>query len=102
MSSEELACKLQRRLRLEVRAENDQGGPQPAPCAAPAGFREPEPPAQAPTAGGDSELNLKLSRRLDIHQGTAGSRRCKVFNPYTEFPEFSRRLLKDLERMFKT
>lgn len=102
MSSEELACKLQRRLRLEVRAENDQGGPQTAPCAAPAGFREPEPPAQAPTAGGDSELNLKLSRRLDIHQGTAGSRRCKVFNPYTEFPEFSRRLLKDLERMFKT
>lgn len=102
MSSEELACKMQRRLRLEVRAETDQGGPQPAPCAAPAGHPEPEPPARSPTASADSELNLKLSRRLDIHQGTARPGRSKVFNPYTEFPEFSRRLLKDLERMFKT
>lgn len=102
MSSEELACKLQRRLRLEMRAETDQGCPQPAPRAVPAGHREPEQPARAPTASADSELNLKLSRRLDIHQGAARSRRSKVFNPYTEFPEFSRRLLKDLERMFKT
>lgn len=100
MSGEELACKLQRRLRLEMRAETD---PQPAPCADPAGHPEPEPPARAPAASADSELNLKLSRRLeDIHQGAAQSRRSKVFNPYTEFPEFSRRLLKDLERMFKT
>lgn len=102
MSGEELACKLQRRLRLEMLAETDQGGPQPAPCADPAGHREPEPPAREPTASADSELNLKLSRRLDIHQGATPSRLSKVFNPYTEFPEFSRRLLKDLERMFKT
>lgn len=102
MSSEELACKLQRRLRLEVRAETDQGGPQPEPCAAPAGHPEPEPAARTPTASADSELNLKLSRRLDIHQGIARPGRSRVFNPYTEFPEFSRRLLKDLERMFKT
>ncbi|XP_003513365.1 EF-hand domain-containing protein D1 isoform X1 [Cricetulus griseus] len=30
-----------------------------------------------------------------------GLRDRKVFNPYTEFPEFSRRLLKNLESMFK-
>ncbi|XP_006245530.1 EF-hand domain-containing protein D1 isoform X3 [Rattus norvegicus] len=102
MSSEELACKLQRRLRLETRAETHQDSPQAAPCTAPAGHREPEPPAPAPTVSADSELNLKLSSRLNIHQGAVRSRRSKVFNPYTEFPEFSRRLLKDLERMFKT
>ncbi|XP_027253268.1 EF-hand domain-containing protein D1 isoform X2 [Cricetulus griseus] len=101
MSSEELARKLQRRLRLEALAETNQGAPQPAPCAASAGDREPEPPARAPTVSADSELSAKLSRRLDIHQGAARSRRSKVFNPYTEFPEFSRRLLKNLESMFK-
>nr|XP_048284877.1 EF-hand domain-containing protein D1 [Myodes glareolus] len=102
MSSEELARKLQRRLRLEAMAEIDQGVPQPTPCAAPAGNREPELPVQAPLVNADSELSAKLSRRLDIHQGIVRSRRSKVFNPYTEFPEFSRRLLKDLESMFKT
>lgn len=102
MSSEELARKLQRRLRLETMAETDQGVLQPTPCAAPAGNREPEPPVQVPLVNADSELSAKLSRRLDIHQGIVRSRRSKVFNPYTEFPEFSRRLLKDLESMFKT
>nr|XP_042115699.1 EF-hand domain-containing protein D1 isoform X2 [Peromyscus maniculatus bairdii] len=101
MSSEELARKLQRRLRLEALAENNHGAPQPAPYAAPAGDQEPEPPARAPMASADSELSAQLNRRLDIHQGAARSRRSKVFNPYTEFPEFSRRLLKDLESMFK-
>ncbi|XP_042115700.2 EF-hand domain-containing protein D1 isoform X1 [Peromyscus maniculatus bairdii] len=101
MSSEELARKLQRRLRLEALAENNHGAPQPAPYAAPAGDQEPEPPARAPMASADSELSAQLNRRLDIHQGAARSRRSKVFNPYTEFPEFSRRLLRDLESMFK-
>lgn len=102
MSSEELARKLQRRLRLEALTETDQGTPQATPCAAPAGNQEPELPVRAPVANADSELSAKLSRRLDIHQGLVRSRRSKVFNPYTEFPEFSRRLLKDLESMFKT
>ena len=102
MSSDELARKLQRRLRLEALTETDQGAPQATPCAAPAGNQEPEPPVRAPMANADSELSAKLSRRLDIHQGIVRSRRSKVFNPYTEFPEFSRRLLKDLESMFKT
>ncbi|XP_007941982.1 EF-hand domain-containing protein D1 [Orycteropus afer afer] len=35
------------------------------------------------------------------HEGAARPRRCRVFNPYTEFPEFSRRLIKDLECMFR-
>jgi hypothetical protein len=62
---------------------------------------EPEPPARAPTASADAELSAQLSRRLDINEGAARPRRCRVFNPYTEFPEFSRRLIKDLENMFK-
>ncbi|XP_011835717.1 PREDICTED: EF-hand domain-containing protein D1 [Mandrillus leucophaeus] len=49
----------------------------------------------------DAELSAQLSRRLDINEGAARPRRCRVFNPYTEFPEFSRRLIKDLESMFK-
>ncbi|KAL2775312.1 EF-hand domain-containing protein D1 isoform 1 [Daubentonia madagascariensis] len=100
MASEELARKLQRRLRLE---EAEQGGPQPVPPAAPAPEPElePAPPARAPTASADAELSAQLSRRLDINEGAARPRRCKVFHPYTEFPEFSRRLIKDLEGMFK-
>ena len=44
---------------------------------------------------------MQLNRRLDINEGAARPRRCKVFHPYSEFPEFSRRLIKDLESMFK-
>ncbi|XP_073928107.1 EF-hand domain-containing protein D1 isoform X2 [Castor canadensis] len=107
MASEELARKLQRRLRLEAAEEGGRDSPQPAPCAAPARVPEtepepePEPPARAPTASADAELSAQLSRRLDINEGAARPRRCRVFNPYTEFPEFSRRLIKDLENMFK-
>ncbi|KAM5228888.1 EF-hand domain-containing protein D1 [Ctenodactylus gundi] len=89
MASEELACKLQRRLRLE---EAEEGGRPPAPPAA----RASEP---APCA--DADLSARLSRRRDAHEGAARPRRCRVFNPYTEFPEFSRRLIKDLENMFR-
>lgn len=105
MASEELARKLQRRLRLEEAEEGGQGGRQPAPlavaAAAPEPEPEPEPPARAPAASADAELSAQLSRRLDINAGAARPRRCRVFNPYTEFPEFSRRLIKDLESMFK-
>ena len=58
-------------------------------------------PAWAPTARADAELSAQLNRRLDINEGAARPRRCKVFHPYSEFPEFSRRLIKDLESMFK-
>ncbi|XP_054977910.1 EF-hand domain-containing protein D1 [Sorex araneus] len=90
MASEELARQLQRRLRWEQAAEGGAaGGPDPAP-------RAPEPPA-----GADDELRAQLSRRLDINAGAARAQRCRVFHPYSEFPEFSRRLIKDLEGMFK-
>ncbi|EPY76287.1 eukaryotic translation initiation factor 4E member 2-like protein [Camelus ferus] len=49
----------------------------------------------------DAELSAQLNRRLDINEGAARPRRCKVFHPYSEFPEFSRRLIKDLESMFR-
>lgn len=95
---------LQRRLQ----SGGAQGGcPQPAARAAPAPEPQPEPqpqpepPARAPAARADAELNAQLSRRLDINEGAARPRRCKVFNPYTEFPDFSRRLIKDLESKFK-
>ncbi|XP_062058487.1 EF-hand domain-containing protein D1 [Lepus europaeus] len=98
MASEELACKLQRRLRRE---EAEAGDPQPAPLAARVPEPKPEPPAPALPASADAELSAQLSRRLDINEGAVRPRRCKVFNPYTEFPEFSRRLIKDLESKFK-
>ncbi|XP_028339527.1 uncharacterized protein [Physeter macrocephalus] len=97
MASEELASKLQRRLQWE---EVD-GGLQPAPRAAPVPEPQPQPSAWAPTARADAELSAQLNRRLDINEGAARPRRCKVFHPYSEFPEFSRRLIKDLESMFK-
>uniref|UniRef100_H0WDE2 EF-hand domain family member D1 n=1 Tax=Cavia porcellus TaxID=10141 RepID=H0WDE2_CAVPO len=69
MAGEELAGKLQRRLRPED--------------------------AEEPRA-----LSAQLSRRLHLAEGAAPRPRCRVFNPYTEFPELSRRRLKDLESMF--
>lgn len=104
MASEELALKLQRRLQRAEEAEEAEeagGRPEPARGAAPAPEPAPQPPARAPTASADAELSAQLSRRLDINEGAARPRRCRVFNPYTEFPEFSRRLIKDLETMFK-
>uniref|UniRef100_UPI0009B3CF8D EF-hand domain-containing protein D1 n=1 Tax=Monopterus albus TaxID=43700 RepID=UPI0009B3CF8D len=48
-----------------------------------------------------SELSAKLIRRLDINEGNAASRPTRVFNPYTEFKEFSRKQIKDMEAMFR-
>ncbi|XP_062970113.1 EF-hand domain-containing protein D1 [Cynocephalus volans] len=104
MASEELARKLQRRLWLE---QAEDGGPPPAPGVAPAPEpepepeREPEPPAREPLASADAELSARLSRRRDISEGAARPRRSTVFSPCTEFPEFSRRLIKDLESKFR-
>ncbi|XP_072817953.1 EF-hand domain-containing protein D1 isoform X2 [Vicugna pacos] len=98
MASEELASKLQRRLQWE---EAEDGGVQPAPRAASVPESQPQPLARVPTARADAELSAQLNRRLDINEGAARPRRCKVFHPYSEFPEFSRRLIKDLESMFR-
>ncbi|KAI7800319.1 EF-hand domain-containing protein D1 [Triplophysa rosa] len=94
MSSEQLARKLQRRL------DTKPGSPE-SPEHAQANH-EPS-PVRADNMNGDatSELSEKLNRRLDIHEGTAKPEQMKVFNPYTEFKEFSRKQIKDMEKMFK-
>ncbi|XP_068959338.1 EF-hand domain-containing protein D1 isoform X2 [Petaurus breviceps papuanus] len=114
MATQELALKLQRRLRLEQESEAGQGTEQNGldeNCGLrtePARGRSPgpptsgeEPPAKELTANADSELRAQLSRRQSIHEGTARPRPTKVFKPYTEFPEFSRRQIKDMESLFR-
>ncbi|XP_016104928.1 EF-hand domain-containing protein D1-like [Sinocyclocheilus grahami] len=93
MSSEELARRLQRKLDAEQR-DTKPGSP------AQTGADEEEPPPERPGAA-SSELTEKLNRRLDIHDGTTKPKQMKVFNPYTEFKEFSRKQIKDMEKMFK-
>ncbi|XP_012877774.1 PREDICTED: EF-hand domain-containing protein D1 [Dipodomys ordii] len=81
--------------------------PTAPPTAAPPTASPPRAPRgrgqmRGPAASADAELSAQLSRRLDINEGAARPRRrSRVFNPYTEFPEFSRRLIKDLESVFK-
>jgi len=52
----------------------------------------------------DSELSSKLNRRQNINEGVESgvtpSASSNVFNPYTEFPEFSRKEIKDYKAMF--
>ncbi|XP_069831604.1 EF-hand domain-containing protein D1 [Dendropsophus ebraccatus] len=93
MAENELAQKLQRRLVLEdAPAEGEvPGHPEPN--------GEEEKPV---SACADSELSAKLNRRNDINQGTAvPANRGHIFNPYTEFKEFSRKQIKDMEAMFR-
>ncbi|XP_041129188.1 EF-hand domain-containing protein D2-like [Polyodon spathula] len=98
MASDELASKLTRRLKIEEGAEEpvSLSGTQDGL----AGRSEEEKPA---TANADSELGAKLLRRTDINDGVAEHHQPskKVFNPYTEFKEFSRKQIKDMEKMFK-
>lgn len=102
MASEELARKLQSRLAVttegtEPRPEPEQSPVRPRP-------QQPEPQAAAAVAADEespSELSAKLNRRLDINEGNAAPRLTRVFNPYTEFKEFSRKQIKDMEAMFK-
>ena len=49
------------------------------------------------------ELAAKLSRRQALNENEEMPRRqMTVFNPYTEFKEFTRKQIKDFEKMFKT
>ncbi|XP_077467528.1 EF-hand domain-containing protein D1 [Stigmatopora argus] len=94
MASEELAKKLQSRLatyeETEPRSELEEN------CV-PANYQE----SEAACGDTSSELSAKLNRRLDINEGNAPPRASRVFNPYTEFKEFSRKQIKDMEVMFK-
>lgn len=96
MASEELARKLQSRLATTQEAEPRPG---PEPDRSPVRPK----PQEAEAACGDSssELSAKLTRRQDINEGNAAPRLTRVFNPYTEFKEFSRKQIKDMEMMFK-
>ncbi|XP_027255753.1 EF-hand domain-containing protein D2 isoform X2 [Cricetulus griseus] len=101
MATDELASKLSRRLQME--GEGGEATEHPGlngAAAAAAGV--PDETAQA-LGSADDELSAKLLRRADLNQGIgepqSPSRR--VFNPYTEFKEFSRKQIKDMEKMFK-
>ncbi|XP_040283844.1 EF-hand domain-containing protein D1 [Bufo bufo] len=92
MAENELAAKLQRRLVLDDAPAESQEPDEPVPNGQ-------EKPA---TASADSELSAKLNRRNDINEGNAvPPNRGQVLSPYTEFKEFSRKQIKDMERMFR-
>ncbi|CAH7442950.1 EF-hand domain-containing protein D2 [Lemmus lemmus] len=100
MATDELASKLSRRLQME--GEGGEATEQPGLNGAAAAAGAPDEAAQA-LGSADDELSAKLLRRADLNQGIgepqSPSRR--VFNPYTEFKEFSRKQIKDMEKMFK-
>ncbi|XP_066493084.1 EF-hand domain-containing protein D2 [Tiliqua scincoides] len=89
MATEELAGKLSRRLQV-----GEQDG-QPEQEQEP----EREEPEPALDSGADGELSAKLQRRTDPQAQLSPARR--VFSPYAEFREFSRRQIKDMERLFR-
>ncbi|XP_006261868.1 EF-hand domain-containing protein D1 [Alligator mississippiensis] len=104
MASDELAQKLQRRLLLEEAGAELEAGDGGGPGPEEEEEEEEEEAAAARSAlvgSAGAELSAKLSRRQDINEGAASPRAAAVFNPYTEFKEFSRRQIKDMERMFK-
>ncbi|XP_005994053.1 EF-hand domain-containing protein D2 [Latimeria chalumnae] len=98
MATDELANKLNRRLKIEDGSEEPVAvsGDGEHQC----GHGEEEKPE---TANADSELSAKLLRRADLNEGVGEQQQpsMKVFNPYTEFKEFSRKQIKDMEKMFK-
>lgn len=96
MATDELSSKLIRRLQIEEGAED------PVAVDFPGQHNGSE--EKPSTASADSELGAKLMRRGELNegQGQHGQPSMKVFNPYTEFKEFSRKQIKDMEVMFKT
>lgn len=97
MATDELSSKLSRRLLIEdgaaepvavdLAAEHDDGG---------------DSEEKLVSDSADSELGAKLLRRGELNEGRGEVHMSKVFNPYTEFKEFSRKQIKDMEKMFKT
>ncbi|GAA6106149.1 EF-hand domain-containing protein D2 [Tachysurus ichikawai] len=94
MASNELSEKLHRRLKIEEGVEE----PQAVDVTHENGAHE-----KASTANADSELGAKLQRRGELNEGVGEHQQpsMKVINPYTEFKEFSRKQIKDMEKMFK-
>lgn len=96
MATDELSSKLNRRLQIEEGAED--------PVAVDDLGHENGSEEKPSTANADCELGAKLLRRGELNEGQG--EHCqpsmRVFNPYTEFKEFSRGQIKDMEKMFKT
>ncbi|XP_077205395.1 EF-hand domain-containing protein D1 [Paroedura picta] len=114
MASAELAQKLQRRLQRDGSCSepppdqepSEEGAPAAAAAAAAASSPQtspgdPDEERIVLSAAADPELSAKLNRRQDINTGAARPRFAQVFNPYTEFKEFTRRQIKDMERLFR-
>ncbi|CAM4672107.1 EF-hand domain-containing protein D2 [Caretta caretta] len=103
MATDELASKLSRRLQLEEGEGEGEGGGGPEGQNGEAAAPEPDGPEPLGGGAGD-ELSARLQRRTELSQGggelSPGGGR-KVFNPYTEFREFSRRQIRDMERLFR-
>uniref|UniRef100_A0A8C8S6I1 EF-hand domain family member D2 n=1 Tax=Pelusios castaneus TaxID=367368 RepID=A0A8C8S6I1_9SAUR len=97
MATDELSNKLSRRLQIE-----EEGGGGPEGQNGEAGELEPDGPEPL-GCGADGELSAKLQRRTELNQGgelSPGGGR-KVFSPYSEFREFSRRQIRDMESLFR-
>ncbi|KAI1890476.1 hypothetical protein AGOR_G00154100 [Albula goreensis] len=95
MASDELASKLTRRLNIEDGSED--------PVAVENEEQENGDDEKSALANADSELGAKLQRRGELNEGV-GQKQLpseRVYNPYTEFKEFSRKQIKDMEKMFK-
>ncbi|KAI4898499.1 hypothetical protein NFI96_020951 [Prochilodus magdalenae] len=94
MATDELSMKLNRRLQIEDGSED----PVAVDESHENGAHE-----KRSTASADSELEAKLMRRGELNDGVGEHQQpsMKVFNPYTEFKEFSRKQIKDMEKMFK-
>ncbi|XP_036960455.1 EF-hand domain-containing protein D2 [Acanthopagrus latus] len=95
MATDELTSKLTRRLQIEEGAED--------PVAVDVSEQQNGSEEKPKIANADSELGAKLMRRDELNEGQG--ERCqpsmRVFNPYTEFKEFSRSQIRDMEKMFK-
>ncbi|XP_042334057.1 EF-hand domain-containing protein D2 [Sceloporus undulatus] len=104
MATEELASKLHRR--LQVGEEGQEEGPpngQPPEEAQPQ-QQEQEQEESRLGAGADGELGAKLLQRRSSPQHSpkgGGQQHPRVFSPYTEFREFSRRQIKQMEGLFR-
>ncbi|XP_055335237.1 EF-hand domain-containing protein D2-like [Paramacrobiotus metropolitanus] len=110
MADDELTKKLSRRLHLSETAPDDAETENSHPAL----LREPNLSRKLSSGSSESEkaisgsasdeLSKKLSRRQDINEGVASGDKpsLKVFNPYTEFKEFSRKQIKEYENIFKS
>ncbi|XP_053137174.1 EF-hand domain-containing protein D2 [Hemicordylus capensis] len=104
MATDELASKLSRRLQVEEAPDGQEEEEAAEGEEAPESLEAAAEPAL--DSGADGELSAKLQRRSELNEpgqaqqlSPGGGHR--VFSPYTEFREFSRRQIKDMERLFR-